>query len=496
MKTQLNNKKRLPKTDKLDEQYLRQQFAINGDVQFVNYSFQYYPQPGKVVVLFSEVMIDKGKLSEALGRLEESFLADRRLEEKREENEQLLMYQVNVEEEDKESIAEDIYSGMVFVLVEELDKMFKFELPQIPNRSPEESNSELSFRGPRDGFVEDLHINLALIRKRYKTSTLVNEAIEIGVRGKTKISLLYVKDIIKEQYVIDLKSQLAKIETDVIISTTDLEEVLSGKYYTLFPLFNYTGRPDNVVANLDLGRFVIIVDGCPTVMVGPTTLFSVLKTPEDRFTEYYYTNMQMFFRLTGLVISSILPGFYVAMISFHMDQLPFPFLATITVSRMGLPLSTPLEAFLVLALFELFKEAGNTLPRAIGQTLTVVGGLIIGDAAIRGGLTAPTMLVIAGVTSVAAYTLVNQSLGASLSLVRFFILLFSAVLGLFGFFISIFSVILYLSRLEMFGLPYLAPLSPLSFKDTFASILEKPYLLRKKRSSTMRPKDDTKGRLK
>lgn len=496
MKPRLNNKKRPSRAEKIGEHFFKHHFAINGDVQFVNYHFQFSEQPGKVLVIFSEVMINKDKLNEALGSLEESFLEDRPLARRTEENEQLLMYQVNTEEEDKESIAEDIYSGMIFVVLEERGKIFKFELSQIPNRSPEESNSELSFRGPRDGFVEDLNINLALIRKRYKTSTLINEVIELGVRGKTKISLLYVKDVINDQYVRDIKEQIAKIETDVIISTTDLEEVLSGKYYTLFPLFNYTGRPDNVVANLDLGRFAIIVDGCPTVMVGPSTLFSVLKTPEDRFTEYYYTNMQMFFRLAGLVISSILPGFYVAMISFHMDQLPFPFLATITVSRMGLPLSPPLEAFLVLGLFELFKEAGNTLPRAIGQTLTVVGGLIIGDAAIRGGLTAPTMLVIAGVTSVAAYTLVNQSLGASLSLVRFYILLLSSMLGLFGFFVSVFSVLLYLSRLELFGLPYLAPLSPFSLKGSFASFLEKPYLLRKKRSNILRPKDETKGRIK
>ncbi|MFS0591319.1 spore germination protein [Cytobacillus horneckiae] len=481
----------------LTAEYYRDLFKNSADIQIKKHKIhdKHKNKEYDCLLIFSEVMVDDGNLNGSITQHKELLVSNinkKEVEAVEYGNDELQLSIISPETTTAEEIAEEIFSGMVLVLFEEQHLLFMYPLPNIPQRSPEEPTSEISFLGPRDGFTEDISVNIALVRKRYKTASLVNESFEIGRRGKTKISLLYVSDITNEEIIHEVKKQLNSIQTDMIISTSDLEQILAGKKYKLVPLFNYTGRPDYVVASIDNGRFAILIDGSPLALIGPANLTYLLKTAEDRYNPYYYTNFEMLFRFVGLLVAIFLPAFFIAITSFHLDQLPFPFLATITVSRMGLPLSPQLEAFFVLLLFEVFKGAGVTLPKAVGQTLTVVGGLIIGDAAIRGGLTSPTMLVVAGITSVSAYVLINQSLATSVSIVRLIVLFLSSILGLFGFFLGVFSVVLYLSRIQVLGVPYLAPVSPFSIKDFIGGLFSKPYVLDKKRSSILKTKDRTK----
>ena len=484
----------------LTTEYFNELFGMSSDVKFKKHTIT---SEGKTdpplicTLIYSEVLVDVKKLWESVARLEGSVFINSKLKEEEvieDPQDEFKVSRVFPSSTIKEDVEENVFSGMVLMLFEELELLFMFSLPSIPNRSPEETSSEISIRGPRDGFIEDISVNLGLIRKRYKTASLENQAFTIGKRSKTKINLLYVKDVVNPETIEKVKRKISSINTDILLGTTELEEFLSDSKFNLIPLFDYTGRPDYAVASLNNGRFAILVDGSPTALIGPGNITLLLKAAEDRHTPSYYTNFEYFFRIFGLMVSIFLPGFYIALISFQLDQLPFPFLATITVSRFGLPISPQQEAFLILGLFELFREAGITLPKAIGQSLAVVGGLIIGDAAIRGGITSPTMLVVAGTTAVATYTLINQSLGGIVSMARFFVLFLSSVLGLFGFFLGVFSIVLYLSRLQIFGLPYLAPISPLSLKDLLGGgVFVKPYLFRKKRAEMLKTKDRTKG---
>ncbi|MFO1446322.1 spore germination protein [Bacillus sp. Bva_UNVM-123] len=474
--------------------YFKSLFSNSSDVKFANHFFtsDHSNDVISCTIFYSNVMIDSERLAETIIKLEDYFLRQMKMKRMRECFEEDLQFTLVPPTTDKEEIAEKLFSGYVFVLFEHLGALFAFNLQKIPNRQTEETGSEVSYRGPRDGLVEDICTNIALIRKRYKTSTLVNESFELGKRGKTKVSLLYVKDVINNSIVEEVRRKLSSMaDVNVVLGTAELEDTLIEHKFSIVPLLDYSGRPDFLVASLDIGRFVILVDGAANAIVGPGNLTHLLSAAEDRHVPYYYVNFEMILRFLGLTVSVLLPGFYISLVSFQLEQLPFPFLATITISRQGLPLSPPLETFLVLTLFELFREAGITLPRAIGQTLAVVGGLIIGDAAIRGGLTSPTMLVVSGVTAVATFTLVNQSLAASVSIMRLWILLLSSILGLFGFFLGIFSIVLYVSRLQSFGVPYLAPISPIFFKDLFTGVFIKPYLLKKKRADILRTKDKT-----
>ncbi|GIP33225.1 spore germination protein [Paenibacillus sp. J2TS4] len=384
-----------------------------------------------------------------------------------------------------------LYDGNLVIVFEKEQKLFSADVSNIPHRTPEESNTEVSIKGPRDGFTEQLSDNIALIRKRLKTPSLHHEQFRVGRRSQTKVSLLYLYDVARPEVIAEVRHRINKLDLDGLLSNEQLEEALSDYSHSLFPLFDYIGRPDYASASLLRGRFVILIDGSPMAIIAPTNLTSLLKSPEDIHLPFYYVALERFFRLIGITVSILAPGLWVALTAYDIDQMPFQLLATVSSSRIGIPLSSPMEAFLMLGLFEIFREAGVRLPKAVGETVTVVGGLIVGDAAIRAGITSPTMLFVAAITAVATFTLVNQSLSGTVSVIRFFVLICSSFLGMYGFCLALITLVTYLSRLESFGLPYLSPLSPLSPRDLLAGLLIKPRDNVKKRPSMLHTLDST-----
>jgi hypothetical protein len=393
---------------------------------------------------------------------------------------------------DAGKIEEAIFSGKLMVIPPG-DRIIFYDISKSPSRQPDESVAEVSVRGPKDGFVEDITINLGLIRKRLRTKSLVVEDYTIGKRTNTKISLLYIKDIISEEILSDIQGRLRALDIDILTSTSMLMEHLLDNKFTLIPLIDYTGRADFVAEAVNQGRFAIIVDGAPTALIAPINLSFLFKTPEDANTSFYYASMERTLRILGLFTTTFLPGFYTALITHNVGQLPLPLIATITISRLGLPFSPLMEVLIMLVMFELFKEGGARLPKGIGQTVAVLGGLIIGDAAIRGGITSPTMLVVIGITAISSFTLVNQSLSGNIFLLRVFVLFFSYFMGIYGFFISLMFIFLYLTRLKSFGVPLLADISSPKGKDLLLSFFRLPFSLMKKRNASLHVKDDTRS---
>ncbi|PIH59317.1 MULTISPECIES: spore germination protein [unclassified Paenibacillus] len=374
----------------------------------------------------------------------------------------------------KELMSLRVFEGHMLICIPSIQKMWSMDISNIPTRSPDESTTEVSIRGARDGFIERLSVNIALIRTRLRTAELACNIELIGSRSVTKVALMYIKDIANPELIDDVKNRLRKIDIERIMTANELEELLSPSKVTLFPVTHYTGRPDFAAECLLNGRFVIIVDGNPSVIIGPVNLFLLLKSPEDASFPFLPVNVGRMLRFIGLLITVFLPGFYIALTSFHMDQLPFPLVATISVGRMGLPMESGVEMFLIMLLMELFREAGVRLPSAIGQTLTVVGGLIIGDSAIRAGMVSPLMIVVIAVTVVAGATIVNQVMTSSVLILRFFCFVLGASLGIYGFILSIILFLIYLTDLKSFGIPYLTPLSPLNFRQALASLFKLP----------------------
>lgn len=371
-----------------------------------------------------------------------------------------------------------LFAGSVIISFSDRNGFYEYNITCQPARTPEESTMELSLKGPRDGFVEQLSVNLALVRKRLRTPNMHVEYRKIGSESQTEVALLYMAGQAKPELIEEARRRLDNIDIPSLNGAGQLEELLSDKPFAFFPLLEYIGRPDYVVQSLMNGRFAVLVDGSPAALIGPGNLMLLIKSPEDTHLPFYFVSGERILRLLGLALSLCLPGFWIALSAFNTDQIPFTLLATITISRIGLPISATMEMFLMLGMFEVFREAGVRLPRAVGQTVSVVGGLIVGDAAIRAGITSPTMLVVSAVTAVSTFTLVNQSLIGSISIIRYVILILSSLLGIFGFFVGLFAVLIYMSTLESFGRSYLEPLAPIHFKQWIPALLQKPWKLR------------------
>ncbi|MFF2885763.1 spore germination protein [Paenibacillus sp. NPDC057967] len=390
-----------------------------------------------------------------------------------------------VEAQTDDDLSEIVFDGQLVLLFLDNGVMGNMSIADKPTRQPYESSTEISVKGPRDGFIEDITVNIALIRKRLRSQSLQVEEVILGRRSRTRVGLLYFRDIINPKIVEEIRSRLSTIDVDGIMSISQIEEMLSDSTLKLLPTMDFTGRPDYAVNSLLSGRAVLVVDGLPMVLIAPAGLSLILKSPEDAHFNYTYVSFARIIRGISLFLSIFLPAIWVALMSFHQDQIPFRMMATISVSRLGLPLSSHMEMFLLLTLLEIFREAGVRLPSSIGQTLTSIGGLIIGDAAIRAGMVSPSVVVVGAITAVSGVTLVNQTLSSQVSILRFVFFLLSALLGMFGVILGIVLLTSYMASLRSFGVPYLSPLSPLNVKELVVSFLRLPYSLMKKRPSVL-----------
>jgi hypothetical protein len=368
----------------MNEELLRQSFAQSADVILKSYELGDAASNHRVLLMYCEGMTNEDHLEQlVLPQLNMyiSNLVDANAS-KLDVNTMLHLHELkgpNV----MEALTVCLYGGQLVIFFEEAQQLYALDISAPPNRSPEESSSESSIKGPRDAFTESVITNIALVRKRLLTRSLCCWKTEIGQRSHTSVALLYIDDIMDTDIIEEAKQRLFDLDVDALITSAQLEEVLAGRKLSLFPLVDYVGRPDYVVESLLRGRFVVIVDGSPMALIAPANLTLILKSPEDIHFPFYYVAFERMLRFGGLIVATLLPGFWISVSAFNIEQIPFPLVATISSSRLGLPLSGPMDFIMMLILFELFREAGVRLPKAVGQTVTVVGGLIVGDAAIR-----------------------------------------------------------------------------------------------------------------
>ncbi|MBD7984997.1 spore germination protein [Sporosarcina sp. Sa2YVA2] len=469
---------------------LKQLFEKSADVLFQTYTF------GKqdVVFITCEAMIDQQLLNEVVVPRVQHVVELRNDES--ESLEKMIVSQLHVPSltkvNEKEEIITLIYTGNVLLYFDS-NCLFASNISKKPNRNPEETKLEVPVKGPRDNFIEDIAVNIALVRKRLPTNSLCVEKFELGRRSKTAVALLYFDDIASKETLYSIKKQLKKVDTDIVFSGDLLMEQVN-KSSKLFPKTDYTGRADKAIQALVRGRFLIFVDGVAYGVITPVNLFLLVKTGEDNEYPSVFSSMTRLLRIFGMTIGIILPAFWLALTTFHQDQLPLQLLATVVQSNTGLPFPSFLEMLLMLLMFELFREAGLRLPSALGGTIGVVGGLIIGDAAIRAGVTSPAMIVIIATSTIATFTLVNQALTSTVSILRLCFILLTAFLGLFGFFMSVFFTILFLAGIRIFGVPYLnisADLNWMTIKRTFFRLPPDQY---KTRPEMLNPIDKTRAK--
>lgn len=354
----------------------------------------------------------------------------------------------------------DVLAGAAMLLVDGESRAISISIKKFPHRDVPTTETENVVRGPKDAFTEVMTVNVALVRQRLLDPNLVVEDMTIGTVTRTGVVLAYVKGIVQPDLVTEVKKRLSRIKIDGILEGGYLEEFIQDNPYTPFPQIGNTERPDRVVSALLQGRVAVFTDGTPFVMWMPARFGDLLQAPEDYYQRFIFATAIRWLRYIGLLFSLVLPSFYVAATTFHQEMIPTRLIISIAAAREGVPFPAVVEALIMEATFEALREAGIRLPRAVGQAISIVGALVIGQAAVSAGIVSPLMVIVVAITGVSSFMFPTYSVGLTIRVLRFPLMLLSATLGLFGLMTGLLLMLIHMLSLRSFGAPYLSPLAP------------------------------------
>ena len=378
------------------------------------------------------------------------------------------------EESDLIKIVDGILAGETVLFIDGERNALLLGAKGWETRAVAEPESEPVVRGPREGFTEKLLTNIVLVRRRIKSSRLKVELTQVGALSKTEIAIMYIEGITNSKVVEEVKKRLERIKTDAILETGYIEEYIQDEWKTPFPTILSTERPDRVAGHLLEGHVVLLVDTTPFALIMPVTFFHFLFAAEDYYASYQVSTFIRLLRLAAVNISLLLPSAYIAVVTFHQEMIPTPLLISIAAAREGVPFPAFVEAFIMEATFELLREAGVRLPRQVGQAISIVGALVIGQAAVSAGLISPAMVIVVALTAIASFSIPNYSGAISLRILRFPIMMLAASLGLFGIMAGLMGLLIHLCSLRSFGVPYISPIAPMVRGDLKDFILRAP----------------------
>jgi len=364
---------------------------------------------------------------------------------------------------------ESISVGAPVLFIDLAETALSIGLAKWEKRAVEEPAAESVVRGPREGFTETLGINIALLRRKIRSPNLKIQAMEIGVYSRTRIAIAYMKGIAQDSLLQEVKARLERIELDAILESGYIEELMEDNPYSPFPQVMNTERPDVAVASILEGNVVVLVDGTPFVIVTPTTLSSALQAPEDYYQRSLVSTFVRWLRYGLFFITLLLPSLYVALLTYHQEMIPSTLLISIAASREAVPFPALVEAMIMEVTFEALREAGIRLPKQIGAAVSIVGALVIGDAAVQAGLVSAPMVMVVAITGISSFTIPRYSTGLGFRLLRFPLMFLAGVLGIIGIILGFIAIIVHLSSLRSFGVPYFSPIAPINrsqWKDT------------------------------
>lgn len=384
----------------------------------------------------------------------------------------------------------EILSGNTLILLDNLSQYIIVTSSGWKSRAIEEPQTESIIRGPRIGFTEDLRTNTAMIRRRIKEPNLVFDTFQIGRRARRKVILAYIADIVHPDLVKEVVRRINSIDIDDIEGSGYMEQWITDSFLTPFPVILNTERPDKVSGALLQGRVAILVDGDPFSLILPITFSSSLQSPEDYYQNWLISTLTRVLRLISAFIATFLPALYIALLEFHHGMIPSKLAFSIAGAREGVPFPAVIEAFVMEFTLELLREAGLRLPKPIGQTIGIVGGLVIGESAVAAGMVSPVMVIVVAVTAISSFSLPSYSFAISLRVMRFGIMLFAAFLGLYGIILAYIMINIHIVNLKSFGVPYSTPFAPLFIRDWKDLILRAPLHFMRKRPQMLQTKNE------
>ena len=351
-------------------------------------------------------------------------------------------------------------SGFVVLLVDGVDLAEVFGIQGFAGRSVEEPAGESNMRGSREGFVERLRPNFSLVRRRLKTPDLIFEMVTLGTKSRTDGALVYLKDTVSPELLRQIRQRLARVQMDVVLETGYLQPFLERRPLSLFSGVGVTERPDTLCAKVAEGRVGLLLDGTPYALVMPYLFGENFQSLDDYSHRPYFSTLIRWLKYGSFLLTVLLPGLYVAVGSFHPELLPPTLLMDLVVSQETTPFPLALEALFTFFIYEIVREAGLRMPRSVGHAVSIVGGLVIGDAAVSAGLIGAPMVIVVAITAISAF--VAPALYEPVTVLRFAFLLTGGLLGVFGVTLGFCAVVVNLCAVNPFGVPAASPAAPLS----------------------------------
>ena len=350
-----------------------------------------------------------------------------------------------------------ILSGNAVFFIDGYDKAMKISSRGYPNMGVSEAESEKVLRGSREGFSDSVKTNSALVRKRLRDTRMKVEEYQMGVRSNTVLQILYIDDLVHEELLEQIKERIEEYEIDGVLDSGMLEQLTEEPWYSPFPQYQVTERPDRAALELLNGKVVLLCDNSPSALILPGSFSGFMESSEDWYHHFEMASFLRILRYLALLTAMLLPGLYLAVIRFHTQILPANLLLSFAEAREGVPFTSVTELMLLELAFELIREAGVRVPGALGNAIGIVGGLIIGDAAVSANLVSPIVVMIVALTALGSMVIPDEEFASAFRLMKYGFLFLGGYLGIYGIVLGLYLMISHLSGLLSFGVPYLVP---------------------------------------
>lgn len=391
-------------------------------------------------------------------------------------------------EDDSNKITDYIVQGKSVVILSDSSKYIVANTLKVEKRSIQSPEVEASIRSPRDAFNENLDSNLSLIRHRIKDASLKTDYCTVGIRTKTSVVLVYLQDVANSKYITEIKKKLEEIKVDGILESGYIQKFITNKNSTLFSQIGISERSDSACASILEGRICILVDGSNLALIVPKGFIGFIDAGDDHYDNTYVGRFIKALRFLAIIMTLTLSSLYVVLVAFHPEFLPEKYILVLAATRLQVPIQAVTEVIIMEIIVELLREASLRLPRQIGSSISIVGTIVIGQAAVFAGIVSPLMVIIIALAFLASSAISDYTLINSIRLLKFLVILLSGIFGLLGFNMAITIIVIKMVSVENFGVPYTAPIAPFNYKDMKNYILSN-VVLNKDRPSFLNTKD-------